>query len=719
MIERVMPSTRKLLVECRCLAMRDGSENSIAKLDEAVDRLASGDARLDRIALHLLKAELLYLDNKAEKSLEVFRDKIDSELHDLPDEIRLIIGDNRNLIGTWHEPEHPRRFYLGFDERRLAGVRILDSNALLAATRSAEEGKHFESLPAVWRELRRAYLKASWRGSWVISKHMAKECLDLGWPHEAAYHAMLSMDSEFGERIGKHLLACRDLHLIKLTIDKIFASASLRRHAVVACSLIHALGDAIPQERLGDLLEWLLPWSREQRAGLADCTLMEKAWMALGSIAPQLNTIQAHQVATAAVSHPLWRTVHIDRRHIIPVLNRCVTHLDPTELPEFASQALPLVTNLKSDVDYVEAINLVCHMAALGGEKVKSMIAEAVIPEGIEVSNSVLIRVAPALGRRIADANRLARMADKVATEIRLLVQRVKPGESPTRVSGAVGMVTKPVGEQKLVVHIGVNAHALAALSGLRDILADCAIQSLVESMLAMLVERENVLSNKAELMLALADFADRLSDGLHQKVLDTIGPFAEGNIIEPTVVMTSQELKEPLNPFRMHYGEPAQVRGTAIYTLACIEKAKPGVYGKRFNSILEPALSDMDPEIRRFAFAAAREAPRLSSPSFMALLMGTRDPDPKAAAAALYAIGASKNLKLTKSRWDLLLYGIRMARESPDAELRRAGALVISNMRQQATLPKDQRIAELAKGFAEDICFSVRNTLAESSGDN
>jgi len=712
MIEQVTPATRKLLVECRCLAMCDGTENSFAKLDEAADGLASGDAHIDRIAVHLLKAELLYADDNSEDSLQVFREKIDPELYNLPDEIRLTIGDNRNLISFPHESEHFRQFYHGFDERRLAGVRILNHDALLSAMKSAQEGKHFESLPILWRELRRAYLKASWRGSWVVSKHMAQECLDLGLPHEAAYYAMLSMDSAFGERIGEHLLARRDPHLIELTINRILASANLRRHAVVACSLIHTVGDAIPQEQLGRLVEWVLPRSREQRRSLSACVLMEKAWMALGSIAPQLSNAQAHKVVAAAVSHPLWRTVHVDRRHIIPVLNRCVVHLDPVELRECANQVLPLVTNLKFDVDYVEAINLVCHMADLGGEEVKSIIADAVIPQGVRISNSVIAQVAPALGRRISDAEGLVRMSDNVAAEIRLLVQRLDSGKDPIKIAGAVGMVSKPVGGHELVVHIGVNSHALRALSEHRHMLPSSSIQSLVESILTMLGEPENMLSNKAQLMLALADFGDRLGNGLDQKIFDTLRPFAEGNIIEPTVVLTSQELKDPLNPFKMHYGEPGQVRGTAIYALACIEKAKPGVYASKLSSILEPALSDVDPEVRRLAFAAAREIPELPPAALTAVLMGTRDPDTGAAASAFHAIATKKNLRLTESQRALLLYGVRMAKESPDTELRVAGALVISNILRHTRAAANGELAELAKGFAQDICFSVRNAF-------
>jgi len=72
MIEHIASDTRKLLIECRCLAMRDGIKISIAKLDDAVEKLGDQDKLLDTITLQLLKAELLYLDDKVAESLKAF-----------------------------------------------------------------------------------------------------------------------------------------------------------------------------------------------------------------------------------------------------------------------------------------------------------------------------------------------------------------------------------------------------------------------------------------------------------------------------------------------------------------------------------------------------------------------------------------------------------------------------------------------------------------------
>jgi len=587
-----------------------------------------------------------------------------------------------------------------------------DGNALLTAIESAEEGKHFKSLPILWRELRRAYLKTSWRGFWLMSKYMAREYLEIESPHEAIHHAVVSMNTKLAKKIGRYLLERRDANLIKLTINKVLTAASLRRHAVVACSLIHTLGDAICQEQLEDVVQWLLPRCAEKRNRLDSCMLMPEAWKALGSIVPLLNTTQTHKIVTAAVRHPLWREVHVDRRNILPVLHGCIVHLDLNELEDLAKKVLPIVTTLKSDIDYVEAINLVCQIATLGDDKLKSTIAESLMPKGAEISNSVLIEAAPKLGRQIVGADELERIAERFAENIRLQVQRLSLEEDVVRLAGEVFVITKPFEDYKLVVHVGMNSHALATLSRQRDVLTNASIKLLVEAVLSMLVEPENVMKNKVELMLVLAEFGDRFGRELSQNVFGVLRPFATGNITEPTAIMTTQESKDPLNPFKMNNTEPTQVRGIAIYTLACIEKANPKMYGKSLAEILEPALRDINPDIRKYAFAAAKETPKLSSESLIALLVGTRDSDAQAAVSAFYAIATKKDLKLNKSQWDLLFYGVTMASESPDSVLRQAGAFVILNILKQGSMSADKRISELARTFSEDICFSVRNLL-------
>jgi hypothetical protein len=125
----------------------------------------------------------------------------------------------------------------------------------------------------------------------------------------------------------------------------------------------------------------------------------------------------------------------------------------------------------------------------------------------------------------------------------------------------------------------------------------------------------------------------------------------ASGSIDEPTHTKTAAEIEHPLNPFRMRSGKPSDVQAWAIYTLACIERDKPGVpgvYAEKLSEILADALSDPRPKVREYAFAAAKEMPALSESALLAVLLGTRDPDPKAAAAAFCALATKKGIRLT-----------------------------------------------------------------------
>ena len=254
-------------------------------------------------------------------------------------------------------------------------------------------------------------------------------------------------------------------------------------------------------------------------------------------------------------------------------------------------------------------------------------------------------------------------------------MQRLKPEEEPAKVSGGLGNISQTKGNQKLVVQHGANTLALGVLVKHKDLLSRSALNNLFESILLALAEPENLVSTKVQLAHVLADFGEKIDPEYAEKVFTALLPFAEGKIIEPSIGMSWKEANDPLNPFKMRDTNPAELRGIAIYALARIEKSRSAVFGNRFYSLLETALSETDSDVRRLAFAAAREAPTLSDAALTAVLMGTRDANPDAAATAYYALAWKKNLKLTDGQWELLIHTLRFASQAQDAELRKAAA--------------------------------------------
>ena len=68
-------------------------------------------------------------------------------------------------------------FYELGDRARVANVELWRHEEYYHAIEYAKEGKHYEALPIIWRELHRAYVQGCWRPMRMAHEHMARE-----WP---------------------------------------------------------------------------------------------------------------------------------------------------------------------------------------------------------------------------------------------------------------------------------------------------------------------------------------------------------------------------------------------------------------------------------------------------------------------------------------------------------------------------------------------------------
>src|ERR671938_157349 len=98
MITQLESKTRKLLIKYRCLAMRGGSDSAVGQVDSLLAASPESIVSLERLALLLLKAEILYLDCREAEALEVFKSAIDDQLETFPQEIKFVVAQNRRDV---------------------------------------------------------------------------------------------------------------------------------------------------------------------------------------------------------------------------------------------------------------------------------------------------------------------------------------------------------------------------------------------------------------------------------------------------------------------------------------------------------------------------------------------------------------------------------------------------------------------------------------------
>jgi hypothetical protein len=171
-----------------------------------------------------------------------------------------------------------------------------------------------------------------------------------------------------------------------------------------------------------------------------------------------------------------------------------------------------------------------------------------------------------------------------------------------------------------------------------------------------------------------------------------------------------------PLNPNKMRMGIPAELRGVALWALARIGKHYAANVGPEIQDILEDALADLDPEVRRFAFAAARDMFKLSEAATMAVFLGTRDADPNAATSAFAALATKTDLRLTRSQWQQFIYAAKLASQSPATSLRRTAAGALCRLSPMApSIGLRAKAGDVLASFASDVCASVREAASKT----
>lgn len=684
---------------------------ALTSLDEESQRLASQANYETYVRAMSLKAELLFLDCREQEAIEIFTRYIEPQMPSLDRETNLSLGHQRNVLSmSTLDFNSGQQFDDLYDRARLTGEKIFDAEATVYAFEAAAEGKHYDALPTFWRETLEAFRRGNWKYFRRASSRLAEEFLALGWIDGAAYHAILALDQDVAKKVAFHALLLQNSQTIDLLIQKIVESANLKRHATIGCLILSEIADAIPDDRVPEVFRWCLQKGTLPAGTASELNLFKGVWDALTSLAHRLSVDDAKRLINAATQHELWLPPSFSRKHLIGAVNIAVSNVDIEDLSGWVDRALPLATTLKHDLDYVDSINLLCHIAQRAGTEVRAKIGDNLYPTGV-VENAILAQVAEVFGRRPASTVEANEVAQRVASEIRSQVHRgdknaAQPGES-------YGRITIGSEEESISVSISSFVGVRAVLSH-RKLLSDESVDALVSAILEMIQEPENIPANKTALIDCLIDLEDRFAPEVADSVLEALAPIANGIIPEPKIMKVSGDPDNPLNRFKMNVGSFAQVQGQALHAIARLDQLNDGKYADKLDPIFTTVLTDANAEIRRAGFGALRWLTKLSEPIIMSLLLGTRDPEPRTAEAAYVALATNQAIRIPDNLWHQLMYSLTMTSKSPLSQLRRAVAYTIKSLRSQCPSELSASLKQLEEQLASDICYSVRSPLVE-----
>jgi hypothetical protein len=722
LLERVSPAVRKLLVKERVRAMEGRVEAALQALDDAV-RLVGKDRDRDAVALGCLWAELLHLDLRHDDALAVMNQVVVPHLPSLAAEERFGVEQNLSDLQFYSPSADVRLYYNVVDQKRLLNFEWLDYRDLFSAKQDAERGKHFETLPILWQQHRRAYLHGCWLAQRWTNNFLAKECVYLNEWEDAVHHLIFAQDDTLVTDIAEGILSARHAELMDRVVKRLLGTANLRTHFVVASKLLKALEDAIPDVWIPKVGEWLLKRAQETRKVFIGPNHVSEAWETITAVARRFPRDLARSSIAVAVAHPVWNTklddpnrVIPERREVVRALVPLVWVVTPEDIPALANATLPLLTDRRQISDYDDVVNLLCNLAKRGGKEVRDSLAVSLYPSGQPISR-VLAQVADVFGKgEIFDPVRLQQLAVQVAQEIRRQVQWLNPDQLAEPVGEQIMEYTALKADRTLKVYV-VGLTGLHALARHRAKLDEPTLGNLTGAILEMAQNKDNFCVNRQALLHSLIELADAVPATAHVSAEAVLEKLARGAVEESSEYPTAAEAENPLNPFKHHSGRPEDVQGMALVALAALA-SRNAVATKRIGNILEDVLCDPRPGIRQAGYAAARRLPDVSEGVILGVLAGLRDPDPNAAVSAFAALADQTGWKLNRNHWRVFIMAARLAQRIGSAKLRLhvAAALVAWSSKCPHQLTREQ--AELLTELSDDICSSVRSMAKRQSQD-
>jgi hypothetical protein len=579
---------------------------------------------------------------------------------------------------------------------------------------SADAGKLYDAFPIYWQQLLRSYYLGSWRSFKWASNRLAKEHLKLNSLPKAAFYSILAVNEKISEEIGHQLLELKDKNLIEITVEKIINYSNLFYHSIAACKIIDCITDAIPSEQIESVFQWLYQKCLFSPQDLMKTKKFINAFSALKSLSLRLNLEQTQKVLKLITNHELWKTRSHLREHLVKVLYNCpIKRLSSEDLAELSKELLLLATDYKSDSDYPDVINLLCNIHEWVENNVKTEITKTLYPENAQELNVVLAQVAERFGKSVMFKDGLKKAVEGTVNNIRLQVQYLNTSEKPKLVNESYFSFNSTTGDKMIVVNI-VGTKYLKLITKQRKLLKPDMVKLIVDGILEMINDPNNETGNKIALIDSLKELSSKLSKMVGNKIFKTLEPIILGKTEKGIFEKMTEEVNNPMNPFKFRGSSQTELRGVSLYALACIEKHQPGLFGERINPLIENALVDVDPRIRKYAFAASREISELSDQALIIVLFGTRDPNPDAAYRAFESLISKKNQKLSVYHWQLLSYSIVMAARSPNIKLRCIAAFAIKTYRKNIPSSIVSKINKVEKELTNDVCYSVRSVFGK-----
>lgn len=662
LIENATGECRQLLAVARRRGMQSGCDAALSSLEKAVP-VQPKDAA-SKVAIDLLRSELLYLDDRLKLAGSEFDDMVAPSLESIEPEIAVRVMDNRTVVGmaAFDPAAGGSRFYHEVDMRRVLGVELRDSDNALGAAHHASVGEHHKALSILRSQLLRAYRSQSWRARAWAHADLCREFLALGWYDDAAWHAVQSLEAPLVKAAAKSLIDLRDARRTEHGVLRLLAYSKLARHADLTAQFFAEVADYIPDDLVRPATEWVGPMLAQPSGYRA----FKSAWTLAGRLAERLDPTTALGFIEVAVAHPTWKDNRGHKRaHLIDACHRLIPRVGAGELKPIVQPAIDLVTAARSDVDYVAAVNLICQIVERGSGY-RDPIREAIMPSGVEIRNAILLQAAPALGWIAKHPEGLDANVEGVALALRGQVQVIADGEALPAARGMM-QVTQQLAGQKVIVDAGAGEDHLRALITHRALLSPQSVGLLVQAILDVFLDDRNLIMSRVSLAVALGDLASVVVGEQANAVLSALARVARGEFRESPLVPSYADATNPLSTMKINTGDPRELRRAALLAMAEGSASHTTWARALHGGLFQMYMEAPDQHLRCTAIEAALIRDDLSDAEVWALTLASLDPEPKVRAGAIRVIAKLPSRSMDERTLSVLLMSLKNGARSPD----------------------------------------------------
>jgi hypothetical protein len=699
----------------RVTVARAFSESLRGRLAAALKLLMDGssDSSLaDAVCRELSRAQLLHLDRQSVESLAILDRLLSSDLAGLPEEIRLVIEQNRIEVcfgSGFPAPNEVERRYGQVDRRRLLGVNFREGDALLDAAEASHGGKNYDSLPVYNALLFKAYRSFDWHQTREMAGHLSRELVRLGQLVQSGFCAILSESEEVAQLVAEHLRAVNDASVVEAVVEKIFECAHLGRHITCACLFLEKLGNAIPDGSVAQWLERLKPSRCLPCTTLAEDWAAQPALKATAVLLEGASATEARSVVTEIFQHRLWSGNGIARDRFYKVLEAAAAVLDRGGCRYLAKAVLPHVIATKPDHDFPNALNIL-GLIAERWPAIKSELRKKIYRRGRAIPH-MLVSAAPVFGQAIKLGDPEGAVHRAIA-HLRQQVETLAPGVPATTGQGEIMIHNKPTTTGSLAVKVGSCMQELNALVQHRKKLSYPLKHELVGAVIDTLVNPENENSNRDGLFRTLRGLADSVDRKTARRIADVSIRYASDHRVSSHPLYGQAEQHSLLNPIRVGFAWPQDVRGEAILTLGQLARFHRQLIASKLVRLIQTGIADQNAVVRRDAYHAVHIAGSAAIYCLSLVVGGIRDNDASASNVALQVVGAQAASIVKLKLVPTVLTFLESHCRHPDVGVRKAIATVTRQM--QVALghrngAEAERLKALSDRLKADVSRSVR----------